>query len=150
MTNSKRGEVEVELDGETLVMVFKYDTLMAIEEALGGRSIDELFLSGNISRTALAEGVRCGLEKRYRKKTRRQVAKMIGNSVDADEHAFKRISRAVIVGVLTANGASKEQIEELDRAIAEDDEGEMQAIADGKKDDVAEDPTSTVALTSTG
>ncbi|KKN71041.1 hypothetical protein LCGC14_0424580 [marine sediment metagenome] len=151
MTISKRGEIDLELDGETYTMVFKYETLMAIEDAFGGTSIDDLFLSGNISRSALAEGIRCGLEKGYRKKTRKQIARLIGATVEDDENAYNKITRAVVKGVLIANGASKTQIEELDREIDEE-LGKLEPIKKLKKELDNEDPTKAppVQLTSTG
>jgi hypothetical protein len=150
MTISKRGEADVLLDGDTYQLVWKYETLLAIEEAMGGlRSIDELFLNGHITRMALAEGVRCGMFRHYgKRKTRKDIARMIGKTMDQEEGAHDRISRAVIMGVLAANGLTKVELDRIEREL--DDESGHGDRSIGKERDSADPTPKPVVSISTG
>lgn len=120
MANPRRGEVEVELEGHNYVLVFDYNAISDIEAAFGDRSVDSLFFSGSISRRALREAIRVGLEKKNRRHTPKQVGRMLDATVANDPEAFARIMRAVITGLMAANGVAQEKIDNLDRMLDEE------------------------------
>lgn len=135
--NPRRGEVDVELDGRTYVLVFNFEAISQIEAAFGDRPIDEIFFSGAISRRALVEAIRAGLEKKNRKHTSRQVAAMLDATVDkGGADAMAAIMRAVIRGLLSANGATQEKIDELDQIL----DAEAKAASSGEQRGVDDAP----------
>lgn len=129
MANPRRGEVEVELGGETHTLVFNFNAISEIEAAFGDRAIDDLFFRGSISRRAIVEALRAGLVKRHRRLTPKQVGELLDKTVDGSPEAYGLVLRAVLRGLMSANGISDEKVQELDEALEAAIEG------DGAKDD---------------
>jgi hypothetical protein len=119
MPNPRRGEVEIELAGTPYTLVFDWNAISEIEAAFNDRPIDQLFFAGSIGRRAIREAIRAGLARKYRPHTAKQVGKLISETVEADPDAFEKIVKAVIKGLLAANGIAQDKIDELDQALDE-------------------------------
>ena len=119
MSNPMRNEAVVILDGEEKTLVFNYAALMEIENAFGGKSIDSIFFSGDISRSAIGHAIRAGLAKRNRPMTMSKVAGLIGATLDKNPGALEGFTRAIMLGILGGSGKSQDEIDKVASVIDE-------------------------------
>jgi hypothetical protein len=113
MANPRRGEVELDIGGETFSLVFDWNAISDIESKFGDRPVAELFKSdsGAVPARVLREALRVGLDKRNRKRTSNEVGAMIADAVQKDPEAYERIVKAVVEGVFGAFGVTGQKAE---------------------------------------
>ena len=117
MANKKRGEVEIELLDGTYTMHFSFNTICTIEERLG-KSIDQLFFQGDISRIAIREAMACALKGRHMGMTSNKVGRLI------DPTKMQQYVMAIFEGLAYANGQSEEQIKQMRDMLNDETDGE--------------------------
>jgi len=141
MANRKRGEVEIVLDGCERVLVFDWNAISDLEQQFGGKSVEEIFLSGSgISRLALREAVRVGLIRKYKPLPSKKVGQMLSKTIQCPED-LQNLIKAVLSGVLAASGHSDDAIESLEKELSpdEDSDEEEPAVLLDERSDVLKD-----------
>lgn len=110
MANPRQGEIDLEIGGETFLLVFDYNTIAEIEGKFNDRPINELFstASGAVPMRVIREALRAGMDRRNRKRTSNEVGKMIGDAMRDDPGALVRIIKTVVEGVALAFGRTGE------------------------------------------
>lgn len=146
MANLKRGEVEIDLQGEKKTLAFDWNTISEVEQVFGGKAIEQVILTG--SHTALISCIRAGLKRYHGKKTDKQVGRMIGESLD-EENTKDELFIAVYRGVMAADGKPQREIEQVVEAIRAEMSGEDGPTSDLPEgdDDVLDRPTSPATTT---
>lgn len=114
MASLKRGQVEIELAGESYTLVFNYGTLADIENEFSNKPIDSIYFSGEgISSKAVIQAVRHGMTAKHRSMTAKKVGRLISETVEEDSEAINHITRAVLLGILGGKGASEKIIKQV-------------------------------------
>ena len=133
MGNARRGEVDLELGGESLTLVFDFNAISEIESQFGDRPINELLssASGSIPMRVVRESLRIGLDRRNRKRTSKQVGTLIGDELQSDPAALPRIIMATAGGVAGAFGRSADDGDKPQEADDPDKPRPPQAPATG-------------------
>jgi len=121
MANARRGEVDLELGGETLALVFDFNAIAELEAKFDDRPINELFSSesGSPPMRVIREALRIGLDKRNRKRTSNEVGRMIGEEIQKDSTALVRIITAIAEGIAGAFGKTGETAPESEKKETE-------------------------------
>ena len=132
MASLKRGRVDIELAGDPYTLVFNYGTLADIESEFGDKPIDSIYFNGEgLSRKAIIQGVRHGLTAKHRAMSAKKVARLIAETIDDDEEAVGRITRAVLSGILGGSGASQDDLDRFNSAV---DEAEEEVRAESQEE----------------
>ena len=126
MANARRGEVDLELGGETFSLVFDFNAISDLEAKFNDRPVNELFssASGSIPMRVVREALRVGMERRGRKRTSNEVGRMIGEELQKDATALPRIVAALVEGITGAFGKTGEQPEAAKESAPKKEEAE--------------------------
>lgn len=120
MANPRRGEVDVEIGGETFTLVYDFNAISELESRFNDRPVNELFMSasGAVPARVIREALRIGMEKKNGRRTPNDIGKMIGKAMDNDPEAYLKIVKAVTEGVFGAFGVTGQKDEEQAKEAA--------------------------------
>lgn len=123
MANPKRGEVELELAGDTYTLKFSTSVLAELEHACGGRAVDDFLVGGgNLPVHFVQNAIFLALRQFNRRSsiTLKHTARLMDNAMDADEKAYMRMLIAVYTGIMSCRGAKREEMDRVVKIIRRD------------------------------
>lgn len=112
MANSKRGEVIVEIGGDSRVLVYDYNAICELEELCGGKSIayifgfgDEEQLKERVGFSVIRKAVFVGLKRKNKGLTIEKVGAWLAD----EQHRIGEVVTAVSRAILLASNGSDAQ-----------------------------------------
>lgn len=146
-----RGESQLELGGRAFVLHFGYGEICELEKAHQGKALASIYFSGTPADSAILEALRVGLAKRFRRMTLAEITKWIDAEVDKDPKSYDRVVMAVLLGLLSAKGATPETLDRVRSAADAEDGGEVAGPEPlPGSDQAADGPRPTTAPTTGG
>lgn len=106
MANKKRGEVAVEIGGESRVLKLDFNALCMLEE-ISGKPATEVFAEKNVGLKTIRDALYVGLVHRERRLTREAVGRWVQDAIDSDSAALERLGTAIAEAVTAALGVEQ-------------------------------------------
>ena len=103
MANKKRGEVAVEIGGESRILKLDFNALCLLEE-ISGKPATEVFAEKNVGLKTIRDALFVGLVHRERRLTRETVGRWVQEAIDSDPAALERLGTAIAEAVTAALG----------------------------------------------
>ena len=103
MVNRKKGEVAVEIGGETRVLRLDFNALCLLEE-ISGKPATEVFSEKNVGLKTIRDALFVGLVARERKLTREAVGRWVQEAIESDPAALERLGTAIAEAVTAGLG----------------------------------------------
>lgn len=129
--NAKRGATQIDLAGNVYTLIYDFNAVCELEERCAGASIDDLLFAGKVPRHVLREALAVGMKRQHPNIKSREVGKLIAQELEVSRvDGLRKIMKAVLVGILRANGATDDQIAEIERATDSDVEDSVTAKGD--------------------